>query len=183
MLPSILSVLLLARTTDRPQDSDNSGSDSDDDSDVDWDNDDASDSSSSDEEAGDFGELKGRARWLKKSTSVVKKKIKRTDKPKAAGDKQKEATTTMSKDHESMRAPKSVIPLEGLTAALLNKKVQEIASQRGRKGTDPQQLLRQLEGLSRLSIQFGPRVEVPILMYVISAQFGLQNKIDDCMSR
>jgi translation initiation factor 3 subunit C len=87
----------------------------------------------------------------------------------------------LSKDHEALRAPKSVLPEEGLTAALLNKKVQEIASLRGRKGTDSRFLLRQLEGLSRLSIQFGPRIEVPILMYVISAQFGLQRSIDDFM--
>ena len=86
-----------------------------------------------------------------------------------------------SKDHEAIRAPKSVIPLEGLTAALLNKKVHEIASSRGRRGTDPRTLLRQFEGLSRLSMRFGPRVEVPILMYVISAQFSLQRTMDDYM--
>jgi translation initiation factor 3 subunit C len=74
-----------------------------------------------------------------------------------------------------------VLPEEGLTAATLNKKVQEIASQRGRRGTDPRQLLRQFEGLSRLSMKFGPRVEIPILMYVISAQFGLQRTMDDYM--
>mmetsp|Transcript_52252 Transcript_52252/g.53233 ORF Transcript_52252/g.53233 Transcript_52252/m.53233 type:complete len:726 (-) Transcript_52252:47-2224(-) len=64
---------------------------------------------------------------------------------------------------------------------MLNKKVREIASSRGRRGTDPRQLLRQFEGLSRLSMQFGPRVEVPILMYVISAQFSLQRTMDDYM--
>jgi translation initiation factor 3 subunit C len=86
-----------------------------------------------------------------------------------------------SKDHEAIRAPKSVLPEEGLTGAILNKKVQEIASQRGRRGTDPRHLLHQFEGLSRLSMQFGPRVEIPVLMYVISAQFGLQRSIDDYM--
>jgi translation initiation factor 3 subunit C len=68
-----------------------------------------------------------------------------------------------------------------LTQSLLDRKVREIASQRGRRGTDPRQLLRQLEGLSRLSVRFGPRVEIPILMYVISAQFALQRTMDDYM--
>ena len=86
-----------------------------------------------------------------------------------------------SKDYEAIRAPKSVVPEVGLTPSILNRKVKEIASQRGRRGTDPRHLLRQLEGLSRLATKFGPRVEVPILMYVISAQFGLQRTIDDYM--
>jgi len=93
----------------------------------------------------------------------------------------KKESLVSSKDHEAIRAPKSVIPMAGLTAALLTKKVHEIASSRGRRGTDPRVLLRQFEGLSRMSMQFGPRVEVPILMYVISAQFGLQRTMDDYM--
>lgn len=95
-------------------------------------------------------------------------------------DKPKE-TAVSTRDHEAVRAPKSVLPEEGLTPAVLNRKVKEIASQRGRRGTDPRQLLRQLEGLSRLSMKFGPRVEIPILMHVISAQFALQRTIDDYM--
>ena len=68
-----------------------------------------------------------------------------------------------------------------MTAAILQRKVKEIVALRGRRGTDNRVILRQLEGLSRLSMQFGPRVEVPILMYVISAQFGMQRTMDDFM--
>ena len=59
----------------------------------------------------------------------------------------KKESLVSSKDHEAIRAPKSVIPMEGLTAALLNKKVKEIASSRGRRGTDSRMLVRQFEGL------------------------------------
>lgn len=132
-----------------------------------------------------MGELKGRAKWLKKAVVATKREKKPVDEA-AAEIKKRESTIkkesfVSSKDHEAIRAPKSVIPLEGLTAAVLNKKVHEIASSRGRRGTDPRQLLRQFEGLSRLSMKFGPRVEVPILMYVISAQFSLQRTMDDFM--
>ena len=57
----------------------------------------------------------------------------------------------------------------------------ELASQRGRRGKDNRQLLRELEALYRLSVQFGPRVEIPVVMHVISAQFGLQRTLDDYM--
>ena len=162
------------------QDSDSDSDSEDDDSEVDWDAPD-SDSDSSDSEDG-VGELKGRARWLKKAVVTTKKKEKgpKTDEKKKETVTKKESLVS-SKDHEAIRAPKSVIPTEGLTAALLNKKVREIASSRGRRGTDPRMLVRQFEGLSRLSMQFGPRVEVPILMYVISAQFSLQRTMDDYM--
>ncbi|EEC45299.1 predicted protein, partial [Phaeodactylum tricornutum CCAP 1055/1] len=70
---------------------------------------------------------------------------------------------------------------KNLTPAVLLRKVNEIASQRGRRGRDSRQLLRQLEALSRLSLKFGPRIEIPILMHVISAQFGLQRTLDDTM--
>jgi translation initiation factor 3 subunit C len=169
----------------RVQDSDSdSGSDddddsNDDDSDVNWESDSESSSSSDDDEG--LGELKGRARWLKKTTVVTKKEKKKQEhKPKEDGAAKKVSTVT-SRDHEAIRAPKSVIPEEGLTAAILQRKVKEIVALRGRRGTDNRVILRQLEGLSRLSMQFGPRVEVPVLMYVISAQFGMQRTMDDYM--
>lgn len=80
-----------------------------------------------------------------------------------------------------MTARKSVLPQEGLTPSILNNKVQQLAAQRGRRGKDNRELLRELEALYRLSLQFGPRIEVPILMYVISAQFGLVRTLDDYM--
>eukprot|EP00534_Pseudo-nitzschia_fraudulenta_P011248 CAMPEP_0201220698 /NCGR_PEP_ID=MMETSP0851-20130426/191731_1 /ASSEMBLY_ACC=CAM_ASM_000631 /TAXON_ID=183588 /ORGANISM="Pseudo-nitzschia fraudulenta, Strain WWA7" /LENGTH=963 /DNA_ID=CAMNT_0047510435 /DNA_START=8 /DNA_END=2899 /DNA_ORIENTATION=- len=169
--------------------SEDSGSDSDsgddDDSEVDWDAPD-SDSDSSDDDDDELGELKGRARWLKKAVVVKQKKVKDPEKSAVDDAKKKEISLkkesmVSSKDHEAIRAPKSVIPIEGLTAALINKKVHELASSRGRRGTDPRALLRQFEGLSRLSMEFGPRVEIPILMYVVSAQFSLQRTMDDYM--
>ena len=194
MIPDRVFLLISSRpfpfscnSQDSDSDSD-SGSDSDDDDDgkddSDW-GDDADSSSSSDEEAGAYSQLKGRARWLKKNTVVTKKEKKKpaegaqAKEDKDKKDKKDHAVT--SKDHEAIRAPKSVVPEANLTPSILNRKVKEIAAQRGRRGTDSRQILRQLEGLSRLSMKFGPRVEVPILMYVISAQFGLQRTMDDFM--
>jgi translation initiation factor 3 subunit C len=169
---------------DDDSDSDDSGSKDDGDDSINWDSDKGSSSSSDSEDGGGaYKGLKGRAKWLKKTVAhpgKIKDKSKPADNEKPTILKKRETTVT-SKDHAAIRAPKSVIPEEGLTAAVLIKKVQEIASQRGRRGTDPRQLLRQFEGLSRLSMQFGPRVEIPVLMYVISAQFGLQHTIDDYM--
>lgn len=82
---------------------------------------------------------------------------------------------------EASTATKSIIPEASLTIAMLNRKVKEIAASRGRRGTDNRQVLRELEGLSRLSLKFGPRVEIPILMHVITAQFDLQRTLDDYM--
>ena len=90
------------------------------------------------------------------------------------------------KAHQAQSATKSIVPQEGLTPSLLNRKVRELAiMQRGRssknKHQDPRQVLYELEALYRLSVSFGPRIEVPILMHVISAQFGLQRTLDDYM--
>jgi translation initiation factor 3 subunit C len=86
-----------------------------------------------------------------------------------------------AKAAEAITATKSILPEESLTASVLLKKVKELTAQRGRKGRDNRQILRQLESLSRLSLNFGPRVEIPILMNVITAQFGLLRTMDDCM--
>ena len=68
-----------------------------------------------------------------------------------------------------------------MTPSLIQKKSLEIVSSRGRKGSDPKALLGQLEALSELAVRFGPRVEIPILMQVITAQFDMQRNIDDYM--
>ncbi len=149
-----------------------------DDSDVDWEADSSSSSSSDDEAEGGLSQLKGRALWLKKTVSTKKKENKvKSDKPKATQDLKKAARLAA----EALTATKSVIPAEGLTPSILDRKVKELAAQRGRRGKDNRQLLRELEALSHLSLKFGPRVEVPILMYVISAQFGLQRTMEDFM--
>jgi len=68
-----------------------------------------------------------------------------------------------------------------LTVALVHKKLNEIIASRGKKGTKPKDLMRQLESLAKMSIQFGPRTEIPVLMHLISAQFDLQRSIDEYM--
>jgi translation initiation factor 3 subunit C len=82
---------------------------------------------------------------------------------------------------EASTATKSIIPEASLTIAVIQRKVKEIAASRGRRGTDNRQVLRELEALSRLSLKFGSRVEIPILMHVITAQFDLQRTLDDYM--
>lgn len=157
------------------QDDDKDDDDDSDDS-EDWGSDDDDSSSSDDEEAGAYSQLKGRARWLKKNTVETTKKTKvKRERPK------KDTLAEAASAAEAMSARKSVLPVEGLTVSLLNRKVKELAAQRGRKGKDNRQVLRELEALMRLSLQFGPRVEIPILMHVISAQFGLQRTLDDYM--
>jgi len=157
------------------QDPDDDDDSEDDDSAVNWGSDSDESSSDDDEDAGT--QLKGRARWLKKTVVEGTKKIKG---PKTRIQKDKEAILA-ARALEAMTARKSIIPEEGLTVSILNRKVQELALQRGRKGKDGRELLRELEALSRLSLQFGARVEIPILMYVISSQFGLQRTLDDTM--
>jgi translation initiation factor 3 subunit C len=164
------------------QDSDDGSDDDDDgeDSDVNWEEDSDS-SSSSDDEAGDVSELKGRARWLKRTTELTEKVVKDKEGRAKARAEAKTKAADAAQAAEAVTATKSILPEEGLTASLLIRKVKELVSQRGRKGRDSRQILRQLESLTRLSFKFGPRVEVPILMYVISAQFGLQRTMDDYM--
>jgi translation initiation factor 3 subunit C len=149
------------------------------DEEVDW----ASDSDASDEDDEDAGyaELKGRARWLKKNTVAKVKVIKNKDLRAQVRAEAKLAAQKAAGLSEGVMATKSIIPEENLTPSVMNRKVKELAAQRGRRGKDNRQLLRELEALSRLSLKFGPRVEIPILMYVISAQFGLQRTMDDYM--
>lgn len=159
------------------QDSDDDGSGDDD---SDWGSDSES-SSSSDEEAGAYSQLKGRARWLKKNTAETKKVVKNKDDRAKLRAEAKAKAEIAKAAAEAVTATKSILPQENLTAALLNRKVRELAAQRGRKGKDSRQLLRELEAMSRLSTKFGPRIEIPILMYVISAQFGTVRTLDDYM--
>ena len=74
-----------------------------------------------------------------------------------------------------------VIPEQNLTAAILSRKVSELVSSRGRKGTDAKFILRQLEALPWLAIPFGARVEIPILIHVITAQYDQVRTLDDYM--
>lgn len=164
------------------QDSDAEEAESGDEDDDDaWGSDSEESSSSSDSEGGAYAQLKGRARWLKKNTVTKEKVVKNKDERAKARTEAKAKAEALQKAVEAVTATKSILPEEGLTAAVLLRKVRETVAQRGRKGKDNRQLLRELEAMSRLSTSFGPRVEVPILMHVISAQFGLQRTLDDHM--
>ena len=89
------------------------------------------------------------------------------------------AAQAAAASQEAVSAVKSVLPEENLSAAIIQRRVQELAATR--RGKDTVKQLRELEGIQRLSIQFGPRTEVPVIMYVIAAQFALQRTLDDCM--
>jgi translation initiation factor 3 subunit C len=158
-----------------------SGSEEDsDEEESDWASDSES-SSSSDSEAGAYAELKGRARWLKKNTVVKQKVVKNKEERGRLRAEAKAAAVEAAHLAEAATASKSVLPEANLNPSILNRKVKEIVASRGRRGTDNREVLKQLEGLSRLALQFGPRVEIPILMHLITAQFDLQRTLDDYM--
>lgn len=175
--------LFLQNHTFFPQDSDSDEESGSDDDSVNWDQSSSSSSSDSEAEDGGVGELKGRARWLKRTT-VVKEKVEKDKagraeerkKAKEEAAKAKAAAEQAKKDAQSLDADDA-----NLTPSLIQKKTLEVVASRGRKGTNNQELLKQLEALSKLSVRFGPRVEVPVLMHVITAQFDLQRTIDDYM--
>ena len=104
--------------------------------------------------------MKGRARWLKSNT-VVKEKVKK-DKE---GRKELKALQQAAKDNQigKQKTSKALIVGE-INPTILQQKVTAVLSQRGRRGTDPKSNLRQLQGLSKLSVPYGPRTEIPILI-------------------
>eukprot|EP00578_Thalassiosira_sp_NH16_P014065 CAMPEP_0181105740 /NCGR_PEP_ID=MMETSP1071-20121207/16152_1 /TAXON_ID=35127 /ORGANISM="Thalassiosira sp., Strain NH16" /LENGTH=432 /DNA_ID=CAMNT_0023189085 /DNA_START=96 /DNA_END=1390 /DNA_ORIENTATION=- len=166
--------------SDSDSDSDDSGDDSDDS--ENWDSDSSSDSSDDDSVAGGAdGELKGRARWLKRTVvtteKVTKDKAGRSEERKRA--KEEAAKLKAKADEDAKESGK--LKEEDLTPSSIQKRSLEIVSSRGRKGSDPKVLLGQLETLSTLAARFGPRVEIPVLMHVITAQFDMQRNIDDYM--
>ena len=116
------------------------------------------------------------------STTVVKEKVEkdkagRSEARKAA----KEEAAKLREAKEAEEKEKGLVKEEDLTPSYIQKRSFEIVSSRGRKGTDSKALLSQLEDLSKLAVQFGPRVEIPVLMHVITAQFDMQRTIDDYM--
>jgi len=156
------------------------GDDDEDDSD-DWASDSSSSSDSDDSDDG-FGELKGRARWLKKTTTVKEKVVKdKGERAKARAEAKDAATAAKVAAEATGTITKAIIPEAQLNPSVLTRKMNEIVSSRGRRGTDSKSILRSLEGLSRLAIKFGPRVEIPILMHVVTAMFDLQRNMDDYM--
>jgi len=150
---------------------------SDDDSEVDWDASSSSSSSDDDSDAPAGGVvLKGRERWLKRKPDLTKGAGKKEKKKNKDGDKPKEVVDEAEKPKEDEKEKE-----EEWTAAVLNKKCMELVSSRGRRGTDTKVVLKKLENLSMLSEKYGPRIEVPILMHVITAQFDRIRTLDDFM--
>ena len=66
-----------------------------------------------------------------------------------------------------------------LTEEELDKKVGEMMAARGKKNTDPREVLRQLEVLTKAARLHGPRKEIPVLMHLISNMLDSQRSIDD----
>ena len=118
--------------------------------------------------------LAGRVRWLKKPESEKKKKDKINKA--AAPKKQGEVKTGPSV------AVRRVQALEkNLTPEEISMRMAEIVASRGRKGTDPRELLRKLEMLSRQSRRHGARVEIPVVMHLVSVMYDSHRVIDDYM--
>eukprot|EP01039_Chlorochromonas_danica_P001890 gene1890-2067_t len=138
--------------------------------------DESEDSSSSEDER---QELKGRARWLKKAadTAAVNTKDAKKEAKKVAPQIKKEKRFI---DAATIR--KQQVRVEDkMTEEELDKKVRDLVSARGRKGTDAKDVLRHLEVLTKAARLHGARKEIPVQMHLISAMFDSQRGIDDFM--
>lgn len=119
--------------------------------------------------------LKGRAKWLKKADTGFKKKKK--DKTER---KDKESTRPDPKLQTITQKREDTIEVK-ITQDELISRVSEIMASRGRKGTDPKEILRKLEVLSKAARNFGPLYEIPVLMHLVSAMYDAHRVIDDFM--
>merc|ERR1719409_538065 len=93
---------------------------------------DESESSSSEDE--DTGELKGRARWLKRTVTTTKRV-------------KKERVIEVKKDKKGLVSSLRLDAIQ--TGADFDKKLTEVMAARGRKGTDPRDLKQALEVLAK----------------------------------
>jgi translation initiation factor 3 subunit C len=136
---------------------------------------DGDDESGESESEDELRELKGRARWLKKTIDTsakdakdAKKEAKKISAPKA------------KKIYDMPVARKVVVHTEDkMTEEELDRKVKDLVGARGRRGTDSKENLRQLEVLTKASRLHGARKEIPVLMHLVSAMFDSQRGIDD----
>ncbi len=140
------------------------------------------DDSESDSESEDDGrkELKGRAKWLKKTTDTVgqgARDLKRENKKLAPKKQQK----VYNEGAATARRATTWQVEEKMTEEELDKKVAELVASRGRTNTDSREVLRQLEVLTKAARMHGPRKEIPVLMHLISAMFDSHRSIDDFM--
>eukprot|EP00632_Arachnochrysis_sp_CCMP2950_P011227 CAMPEP_0185693530 /NCGR_PEP_ID=MMETSP1164-20130828/3287_1 /TAXON_ID=1104430 /ORGANISM="Chrysoreinhardia sp, Strain CCMP2950" /LENGTH=830 /DNA_ID=CAMNT_0028360325 /DNA_START=12 /DNA_END=2500 /DNA_ORIENTATION=+ len=150
-----------------------------------WASSDGDESSSDEEEA--TGELKGRARWLKATPTITKKKKERGARDPARGDTKAEKrrraveaaeAAALSSDAVKDAASgartvfgKTLDP--SMSPEEFDAKVVEVVAHRGRKGTDARELLVALEVLAahaRTALDDAPR-ELGALMHLVAARF------------
>ncbi|CAN0117315.1 unnamed protein product, partial [Ectocarpus sp. 4 AP-2014] len=145
----------------------------------DWssDSDSDSDSDASDDD-GDM--LKGRAKWLKKTddTSDIKKRKDEKRAAKVEDGKRKKDKAVVTAGKEKGAALKLDLDI---SSEELEKKLRECLASRGRKATDPKEVLRQLSVLAYIARRLGPVREIPIIMYLVSAMFDTLRNIDEFM--
>jgi translation initiation factor 3 subunit C len=140
------------------------------------DDDDSEESDESDEDDDGRPKLMGRAKWLKKPEKAGKEKKLESKKPKVAKKARLERP-----DQDAARRALTWQLEQNMTEEELDKKVNDLVASRGRKNTDPREVLRKLEVLSKASRIYGARKEIPVLMHLISAMFDSQRVIDDYM--
>jgi len=156
--------------------------DSDDDSLFDQDDDDSDEDSEDDDGR---GELKGRARWLKKvvTAKTPEDEAKEREKKRLRAEKALEKKKAKMEEQAGLakRSAAWQVEVENVTEEVLDRRIAELVASRGRKNTDPREVLRKLEVLSKAARPLGPRKEIPVLMHLISAMFDSQRVIDDYM--
>jgi len=147
-----------------------------------------SESESSSSESEDETQLKGRARWLKKTPAETTKKAKKPKDEKERAKRKKEQVEAAAAARAQALGDKAAAQQglvrvdENITAEELEVKVLEAVASRGRRGTNIRDLLRQLQALAYAARKFGPRVELPVLFHLVSAQFDTTSRqIDDYM--
>lgn len=128
-------------------------------------------------------QLPGRAKWLKKTvdTTAKEERDKRRDEKKKRLAVASAANAGMEDENEAGRvaALKAARVEETITEEVFDKKMAELLSSRGRKGTDTRSMLRQLEILARVSTSFGFRKEVSALMFFVSTLYDASNTTID----
>lgn len=148
---------------------------------------------SSDEEEVAGGELRGRARWLKATnvTTSRRRRERTTDQGRVDSKAEKKRRAleaaearvgaTAQKKTEHTVFGKALD--DNLTAEQFDRKLLEVVSYRGRKGTDAKELLVALEVLAeRAMLKFDPARELSCLMHLVAAQFDISSRtIDEYM--
>lgn len=136
----------------------------------------------------------GRAKWLKKPDSSGKKADSKKKKDEEDEDDEGDEAAVAAK-RAALKAKREQEMIDRLNAAavrgkaelmdvnmtveVLDKKVNELVSSRGKKGTDSKIVHRHLEVLAKIARVFGPEKEIPVLMHLISSMFDQNKLIDD----